>query len=202
VTVTPNGISVSSRSETAPVPRAADRVVALFVGGDWDRKGLAIAIEGLALAVDRGADLELWVVGAGDERRFSRIAEGAGVAPRVRFFGFRASADPYYAAADLFVLPTAYEAHPLVPHEAAAAGLPVVVTRVNGVDELIGRNEAGLLVERDRHAVGAALAQLALDPELRERLGRAARVRTRDLTWERSSERMVLLYHGLEEQWS
>jgi UDP-glucose:(heptosyl)LPS alpha-1,3-glucosyltransferase len=181
------------------VPRATDRVVALFVGGDWDRKGLAIAIESLAVAVDRGAELELWVVGAGDERRFRRIAERAGVSARVRFFGFRAVADPYYAAADVFVLPTAYEAHPLVPHEAAAAGLPVVVTRVNGVDELIGEDEAGMLVERNPDAVGAALARLALDHELRERLGRAARARTRELTWERSSERMVSLYRRLEE---
>jgi glycosyltransferase involved in cell wall biosynthesis len=197
VTVTPNGIA---RLEAAPVPRASDRVVALFVGGDWDRKGLAIAIDGLALAVDRGAELELWVVGAGDERRFRRIAERAGVSDRVHFFGFRALAEPYYAAADLFVLPSAYEAHPLVPHEAAAAGLPVVVTRVNGVDELVGDDEAGVLVERNPDAVGAALARLALEPELRERLGRAARARTQDLTWERSSERMVSLYRGLEEQ--
>jgi glycosyltransferase involved in cell wall biosynthesis len=195
VTVTPNGIS---HPAAAPAPRPADRVVALFVGGDWERKGLGMAIDGLALAVDRGADLELWVVGGGDERRFSRLAERAGVASRVHFFGFREAADPYYAAADMFVLPTAYEAHPLVPHEAAAAGLPIVVTRVNGVDELVGDNEAGVLVERDRHAVGAALARLALDPDLREQLGRAARARTRGLTWRRSSEQMVSLYRRLE----
>jgi glycosyltransferase involved in cell wall biosynthesis len=76
--------------------------------------------------------------------------------------------------------------------------LPIVVTRVNGVDELVGDNEAGVLVERDRHAVGAALARLALDPDLREQLGRAARARTRGLTWRRSSEQMVSLYRRLE----
>jgi UDP-glucose:(heptosyl)LPS alpha-1,3-glucosyltransferase len=198
VLVTPNGIS-RHRADVTPEPRTQGRVVALFVGGDWDRKGLGLAIEGLAVAVARGADLELWVVGVGDERRFRRIAERAGVAERVRLLGFRAHVEPYYAAADLFVLPTAYEAHPLVPHEAAAAGLPVVVTRVNGVDELIGRNEAGLLVDRDADAVGAAMARLALDADLRERLGREARTRTRDLTWERSTAQMVSLYRDLGE---
>jgi glycosyltransferase involved in cell wall biosynthesis len=199
INVTPNGVDASrfGGSVQAMPARSSASVVALFVGGDWDRKGLAVAIEGTAAAVRLGAQLELWVVGHGDERRFRRLADDAGVGQRVRFFGFRRDTEAFYAAADIFVLPTAYEAHPLVPHEAAAAGLPVVITRVNGVHELVGNDEAGILVERRPDSVGAALARLALDDELRRRQASAARARTRELTWARSSASVVSLYREL-----
>jgi glycosyltransferase involved in cell wall biosynthesis len=119
------------------------------------------------------------------------------VADRVHFFGFRTDVEQFYRAADVFVLPTFYEAHPLVPQEAAAAGLPVVITRVNGVDELVGNHEAGFLVERDGSSVGAALARLALDDSLRRRQSLAAQARTRGLTGDRSAKKVVTLYGAL-----
>jgi glycosyltransferase involved in cell wall biosynthesis len=202
VAVTPNGVDapeLTVSDGTGAAPRAG-ATVALFVGGDWDRKGLSFAIDGVAAATELGADIELWVVGRGDEGRFERLAARAGVADRVRFFGFRSDVERFYSAAEVFVMPTEYEAHPLVALEAAAAGLPVVVTRVNGVDELIGGDEAGILVDRSAASVGAALARLALDPVLRAQQSRAARDRTRELTWERSSARFVSLYRELAAQ--
>jgi glycosyltransferase involved in cell wall biosynthesis len=198
ITVTPNGVDGARFRPATATRRSTKAITALFVGGDWDRKGLAVAIEGLADAVRRGAEAsELWVVGRGDEERFRRIAERQGVADRVRFFGFRTDVEQFYRAADVFVLPTLYEAHPLVPQEAAAAGLPVVITRVNGVDELVGNHEAGLLVERDGSSVGAALARLALDDSLRRRQSRAAQARARGLTWDLSAKKIVTLYRAL-----
>jgi glycosyltransferase involved in cell wall biosynthesis len=198
ITVTPNGVDGARFRPARATRRSTNAITALFVGGDWDRKGLAVAVEGLADAARRGAEaIELWVVGRGDEERFRRIAERHGVADRVHFFGFRRDVEQFYRAADVFVLPTLYEAHPLVPQEAAAAGLPVVITRVSGVDELVGDHEAGLLVERDGRSVGAALARLALDDSLRRRQSLAAQARTRELTWDRSAKKVVSLYGAL-----
>ena len=142
---------------------APDVLVALFVGGDWERKGLAIAIKGIAEARDRRAELELWVIGQGQEPRFRDLARRAGVADRVRFFGARADVARFYQAADIFILPTAYETFSLVAHEAAACGLPVVATRVSGIEDLVGDDEAGILVARTPEAMGDALARLAAD---------------------------------------
>lgn len=205
VVVTPNGVDTRRFRPDAAVRAAvraangvaADDVVALFVGGDWDRKGLAVAIAALDEAARLGSEVFLWVVGDGDEARFAAEARGLGAEGRVRFFGFRSDSERFCQAADVFVLPTLYEAHPLSPHEAAACGLPVVVTRVNGVEELVGDDEAGLIVDRTPAAVGAALAQLACDPARRARQGKRAAARAAAFTWQRSSDIYLELFASL-----
>jgi glycosyltransferase involved in cell wall biosynthesis len=65
---------------------------------------------------------------------------------------------------------------PNVLLEALAAGKAVVATRVAGIPDVILEGENGLLVpEHDPKALGAALGQMAREPETRARLGRAAR---------------------------
>jgi glycosyltransferase involved in cell wall biosynthesis len=205
IVITPNGVDMmrfaSIRQMERPETDVAGRpVVALFVGGDWDRKGLGTAIEGLAAARHQfDCRIELWVVGRGDERRFRRMAEEQGVSKCVRFFGFRGGVEQFYAAADVLVLPTLYEADPLVVHEAAAAGLAIVVTRVNGVEELVGDDEAGFIVDRDADEVGTALARLALDEPLRKQQAAAARAKARAMSWDRSAAGVVDLYRRLGE---
>jgi glycosyltransferase involved in cell wall biosynthesis len=208
VVMTPNGVD-AARFEPHPVVREEVRAargvrggetVALFVGGDWDRKGLHVAISGLARAKRRGAPaLILWVVGRGDQARFRALAERHGITHDVSFFGPlpRTEVEQLYEAADVFVLPTIYETFSLAAHEAAAAGLPVVATRVSGVEDLVGESEAGLLVERSAEAFGDALARLALDPRERARLGRAARRRAHRYKWSRSVQRVLEAYARL-----
>jgi UDP-glucose:(heptosyl)LPS alpha-1,3-glucosyltransferase len=205
VVITPNGVD-TDRFRPAPEARQAmraaegigdDEVVALFVGGDWDRKGLGICVEGLALAVRDGARLRLWVVGEGDEARIRELAERNGVGERVHLFGRQAAVERWYQAADIFVLPTAYEAFPLVGLEAAAAGLPLVVTAVNGFEDLVVDSDAGLLVERSCDAVGRALAALAADNDRRARMGATARQRALEYGWDRSVQAVRTLYDEL-----
>jgi UDP-glucose:(heptosyl)LPS alpha-1,3-glucosyltransferase len=202
VCVTPNGVDASRfypnadwrdrlRRESGV---EADEVVALFVGGDWDHKGLAVAIKGLALAQDLGADVRLWVVGRGQRNRFHHLARQAGVVGKVRFFGVREDVEMFYAAADVFVLPTVYETFSLVAHEAAACRLPIVATRVSGIEDLVGEDKAGFLVQRSPEAVGEALARLAADKELRDTMGAEGQRRVTGSTWERSAASVIDLY--------
>jgi glycosyltransferase involved in cell wall biosynthesis len=75
--------------------------------------------------------------------------------------------------------------------------LPIVVTRVNGVEELVGDDEAGLIVERTPAAVGAALAGLASDPARRARQGKRAAARAAAFTWERAGDAYLELFASL-----
>jgi UDP-glucose:(heptosyl)LPS alpha-1,3-glucosyltransferase len=177
---------------------ADDEVVALFVGGDWARKGLHVAIEGIARAKAGGASsLRLCVVGRGDERRLSALARMLGVEDAVTFVGARSDTERFYKAADVFVLPTLYEAFSLVMLEALAAGLPIVTTRVNGVDELFAGQQPGLIVHRTPDDVARALAELAESPGLRAEMGRSARAIASRFTWERSAEGMLDIFAEL-----
>ena len=168
-------------------------LVAVFVGGDWERKGLRFAIEGVAGA----PPWRLLVVGQGDVRRQQALARRHGAADRVQFAGGVRETAAYYAAADAFVLPTAYEAFPLVALEAAAAGLALLACRVSGVEDLLEDGRNGWFVRRDGADIAARLRLLGEDPALRARLGRAARESTAPYTWERAVDAYVKLYGTL-----
>lgn len=170
-----------------------DEIVALFVGGDWNRKGLSIAVEALRHA----PMVHLWVVGSGNTSRARAFAGKLGVVDRVRFFGARADGYRFYAAADMFCLPTQYETFSIAAHEAAASGLPIVATRVSGVDELVGVDKAGFLVDRSPVAVGQALERLGADADLRSRLGAIGRQRASALTWEAATDAVFAVYEEL-----
>ena len=206
IRLAPNGIDVDRFRPDQEVRRdlrgeqgvAPSDLVALFLGGDWDRKGLAIAIEGLAKAsATARRPLNLWVVGRGDERSFRAVAERCGIADRVRFFGLRSDPERFCQASDVFVLPTLYETFSLAAFEAAASGLPVLAPAVSGIDELIGQNEAGIVVERTSESVGEAIANLAVDVDLRARMGATGRQRASEYTWEESVEATLAAYSDL-----
>jgi glycosyltransferase involved in cell wall biosynthesis len=205
VEITPNGVDPRRLRPDAEARRelraeqglGEEDLVVLFVGGDWDHKGLAVAIEAVERAAKAGGELRLWVVGRGDDARFGELASRHHVAGRVRFFGPRRDTERFFQAADVFVLPTLYETFSLVAYEAAASGLPIVATRVSGIDDLIGDGQAGLVVERSPEAVAAALVRLASDPAERARMGGAGRRRAEAFTWERSVSSVLDLYGSL-----
>jgi len=176
----------------------ADAVVALFVDQQHrPLKGLDIAIEAMAAARarDAGPD-QLWVVGAGSEP-YAELAARLGVADRVRFLGFTDEVERCYRAADLFVLPTVYEAFCRAAHEAAACGLPLVAPPVNGIRELVGSDEAGLIVERRPAAVADALVALTADPDARRRKGEVARRRAQAFDERAVAGRILDLYGSM-----
>jgi UDP-glucose:(heptosyl)LPS alpha-1,3-glucosyltransferase len=197
VVVIPNGVD-TKRFRPDAAARAGVRrelgleaqcLLACFVGSEWERKGLALAIE----AVSRADNWSLLVVGKGNEARYQQLARGLGVVDRVFFVGERSDVERWYAAADAAVVPSEYETFSLAAHEAAAVGLPVIATRVHGVDELLESGTAGFLVDRDAAAFGAALVQLE-DAELRRRMGSEGRLLARTFEWSSSIDSYIELY--------
>ena len=198
----------SGRRLRSELGAAGDDLVVLFVGRDWDLKGLDRAIEGMALARRRGAgSLRLWVAGGSDERGLRAMAEAAGIADRVEFLGLRSDVERLYRGADLFLMPTIYEHFSRASHEAAATEVPVIATEVGGITDLIASG-AGVAVERDGESIAAALTRLAADPGLRARLGARGREWSLRFTQEASTDRYLDLYdelaaaRGVAESWS
>lgn len=204
VHVTPNGVDhecfhpdPEAREEVRNANGLRDELVAVFVGGDWDRKGLAITLGALAQVRRQGADLRLWVVGDGDQERFSALAGKLGVVAAVSFLGPRNDVERVLPAADMFVLPSMYETFSLVAFEAAACGLPIVATRVHGIVDLLANGDAGILIDRNTESAGAALARLADDADLRARLGRGALARSAGYSWQASAASVIDIYRSL-----
>jgi glycosyltransferase involved in cell wall biosynthesis len=172
----------------------ADAHSAIFVGGDWERKGLELCIRALTDA--RG--WSLLVVGDGDRERYRALAVELEVSDRVYFAGRSSAPERYYAAADVLLLPSQYEAFPLVTLEAAAAGLPLVLSNVNGAPDIVDRGSAGWIIERDARAIANRLRELAADPDMRNSLGTAARARAEDFSWTSVISTYALLYQELD----
>jgi glycosyltransferase involved in cell wall biosynthesis len=103
------------------------------------------------------------------------------VAERTEFTGGRVDHEQvaaFYREADIFVFPSIFEAFPIPPIEAMAAGLPVVAARAGGTVESVVDGETGILVERDDpRALAGAIAELVEDRERRMALGAAGRER-------------------------
>ena len=204
---TPNGVDLdrfcvddsARRAVRAKLCTDEKATVVLFVGGDWDRKGLGLAIKAIAAVGTSAGQFELWVLGAGDQRRFGSYAEAAGVGDVVRFLGRRPDVERYYKGADVYLCCSSYEAFSLALLEAAASGLPLVTTRVGGTGELLeGTGDPmGIVVGRKADEVGAALATLAADAGRRTRYGRAARQRAERFGWDHLVNRVDQIYQGL-----
>ena len=112
--------------------------------------------------------------------------------------GRDADARSLYGSFDIYVQASDSEGLPNVILEAAASGLPIVATAVGGTSEILTSNVDGILVAKgDVHGLASAVSELAADPGLRDRLGRAALARSADYAPARLAESTAALYRGL-----
>jgi len=140
------------------------------------QKDFGTLIRAAARWQPRGAVPLLLIAGEGPlDADLHRQAAMAGVA--VRFLGHRRDVPALLAAADVVVVPSAWEGQPLIVQEALRAGRPLVATRVGGIPELTGDDAALLVPPGDPAALAAAVARLLDDPEAAARLAAAARAR-------------------------
>jgi UDP-glucose:(heptosyl)LPS alpha-1,3-glucosyltransferase len=153
----------------------------LFVGTDWVRKCLLTVLDALA----RVPGALLYAVGPYDPASYQRYAERSGVAGRVRFPPRRADIVAYYAAADAVVAPSFYEPFGMVPLEAVACGVPVIITRQMGVAEVLDEESAIVLDDpADSAALAQAMCRLMDNPDLRQRLVLHGELRARMSPWD------------------
>lgn len=164
-----------------------------------ERKGHGLLLDVLPRIVE--AEPRTRVVLFGEGPNFEEIRErvdGEELDAHVHFAGFREDLVECLPCCDVFVHPARAEGSGVAPLEAAAAGLPVVATRVGGLPEAVVDGRTGLLVEPDDlEGFGAALIRLLQDADLRSRMGREGR---RWVRAERSIATMVEQNRSVYEQ--
>jgi glycosyltransferase involved in cell wall biosynthesis len=154
-----------------------EAVVAGNVAQLIERKGHAYLLQAMASIKDRHPKLKLLVFGQGpledDLRR--QVAE-LGLESMVTLAGFRNDLDDYLGCLDMVIHPALAEGMGVAVLKAGAAGVAVAAFAAGGVREAVINEETGLLVPAgDTEALAAAIARLANDPGLRDRLGTRAR---------------------------
>lgn len=166
--------------------------IALFVGSEWRRKGLATVVSALTFA----ARWHLVVVGRGDARALMIAAEKLGVGNRIHLVGETTQPEHFYALADAFVLPSAYETFSLAAFEAAAAALPVVATAVGAIDEILSAG-GGLRVEPHARSVANALLELEHERLGARAMGLKGMTVAQRFGWDSVAEMYLQLYDEL-----
>lgn len=184
--VVPNAVDLSAYGgEPEPAIRRSlgippDAVLWLAVGDLHPQKGYDILLQAWSDVADALPAARLQIAGEGPLRsRLEHRIRELGIADTCGLLGHRSDVPSLLAAADAFVLASRWEGSPNAVAEAMAAGLPVVATRVGGVPELLGGDEAGRLVPAGNPgALAGLIAELTRAPaEERQRIGAAGRSR-------------------------
>ena len=190
ITVIPNGVDHATFHPVNATARAAlrdrlglprDRCIALFVGGDWERKGVRDAIA----AVAGLPDVTFVVVGNGDTAAMRAHAAQVGAEANVCFAGASLTPEQWYQAADLLLFPSRYEAFSLVTLEAAGCGLPIIAHSINGTEDLITSGENGFLSAIGPEALRECVVRIRDDAMLRDRMRSAITLTSQRYSWDR-----------------
>jgi len=189
-TFSPEKRATLGASARAEMGAKDGEVVALYVGDL--QKGAAAALRATA----RVAGVRLALVSFSPNAHYAALAAELGVHDRVTFLPGTDHIERAYAGADLLLYPTLYDTFGMVIAEAMASGLPVITTSTAGASEMIEPEKDGFVVPsaRDGEALAAALGRLARDPELRARVGAAARRKAESVTWDDVARRTLEVY--------
>jgi glycosyltransferase involved in cell wall biosynthesis len=183
-TLLENGIDVAEFSRSRS-PEEAKRMTGLprnrLLIGAIGRLSAEKGFDVLIRAVDRlrrdGLDVGLVLAGEGKEQAaLEELSAHLGLGEHVRLLGYRNDPRPLYEAMDVFALSSLREGLPNVLLEALSMEVPVVATRLPGVQRVLRHGENGLLVEPGSvEALAGALGRLLRDADLRRRLAEEAR---------------------------
>ena len=170
-------------------------VLLLFVGSGFKRKGLKYIIDALPL-IDTDKKIKLLVAGRGKVREYQKLAKENGIIDKIIFAGVYKNIQEIYAAGDIFVFPSEYDAFGTACLEAMASGLPVVVSKTSGVSEIITHGKDGFVVN---HPIDAKemveYIELLMEKEKREEMGSAARQKSEMYSFEANIEKTLRIYH-------
>lgn len=163
-----------------------DEFTLLFVGYEFERKGLAYAIEALP---SLPKNVHLKVIGGRLSKKhpYEIMAKKLGVEDRVTFLGSFSNITKYYQLADTLILPSAYETWALVGLEAMACGTPALMTEVGGIPIYLRDGENGFFIERNGKCIAAKVSLMLKDAELVNRMRKIARETAEMHSWKVSS---------------
>lgn len=200
LSVIPPGVSMPKGERDQPGQRRRlglppDARLALFVGNDYEKKGLPALLR----ALSELPELHLAVVGnARHIPAFSQRAESLGLAERVHFLGSLSDVGPAYEAADLLIHPTTEDTYAMVVLEALAHGLPVVVSAAAycGIAADLHDGQDALIIAdpRDPAQITARVRKILDDPALAAALGAAGRHFAAACGWAAIAARQEAIY--------
>ena len=182
-------------------PTAKKRIV--YVGRLDALKGVDLLIEAFALAVGRGLDAELQIVGGGSADEFRRVLGRISqlrLTDRVKLPGVLPQSElpNIYSEADCIVAPSFHETFGLAVLEAAACATPAIAADVDGLRAIVADGKTGYLIDdRDARIYADKIVELMGNEKLRIEMSKAARKRAENLSWDATVKGLVNVYNRI-----
>ncbi|MEJ7891207.1 MAG: glycosyltransferase [Solirubrobacteraceae bacterium] len=162
------------------------------------QKRLDVMVDAFAHTLAILPAARLLIVGAGPEHSaLTAHIKRSGLGSAISLLGCREDVDSVWKAADALLLSSDFEGTSLSVLEAMAAGVPVVSTDIGGMPDITDEASAILVPRRDPEALGAALARVLGDADLRSSMGIAAARLARRFTGDAHARRCTALYESL-----
>ena len=196
MTVIENGINLDKFSSIME-KEFGDPPVIGVVGRLEEQKGHKYLFEALNLI--KTIPWTLWVVGDGSKKvELERLAKDLNLRERIIFLGARKNIPEILSGVDIFSFPSLWEGLGLAVLEAAAAGKPIVASRVGGIPEIISDGETGILVEpKNVKSLADGLERVLLGKVDAREMGERAREMVKEKF---GAEKMVKLYENLYKE--
>ena len=175
-----------------------DDFVILYVGSGFKRKGVSYLIEAVARLGNNTINknrIKLLIVGKDKLMPYKRLAAKTGIDKNIIFVDYASETEKYYAASDIFALPTFFDPFANVTLEAMASGLPVITTKKNGASEIIEDGKDGFVINTPLEIDALAeKIRVLLNPETRRNMANMAREKSKRFTWDRMTEETLKVY--------
>ena len=204
IRVIPNGVEVSRFKRDGPphlIPTGVseNRKVILYVGRIVREKGIFTLLEALDELRNRGKDVSLVIVGEGPLKEdLAKEILWRRLSDRVKLVGFvdEQRLVSLYNSSDAFVLPSHYEPFGMVVLEAMASRIPVVVSDVGGLSEIIEDGITGVKVPAsDPRALAEGILRVLEDQQLSEQLKENAYRGVQErYRWDMIAEKTIEVY--------
>jgi glycosyltransferase involved in cell wall biosynthesis len=209
ITVIPTAVPLPDPALTGPEAQKAARAqwdipddcpLLLYVGRIAQEKNVELVLDAFSDCSRRFPEARLLIVGGGPHLDACRKhAQALEAHERIIFAGPMAHDElpPVYAAANLFVFASTTETQGLVMAEARAAGTPCVIARGGGASETIRDGEDGIIVEPNRDAFAAAVAELLGSPARLAAMREACARLAHNYTPEAMTDAVVRVYESV-----
>lgn len=200
--VIPHGLTVEDNGSAGAVAatHGDGAQTVLFLGRLTEKKGLDVLCEAFARVADARPETRLVIAGPDDEGVgdwVKRFVDSQRLSHRVVLAGpvVGEAKRALFREASVFALPSRDESFAVAAGEAAAAGVPVVITPHVAIHEDVARASAGLVVPRTPDAFAEAIGRLLDDPALRARMGANGRMLVRETySWAKVARRLEEMY--------
>lgn len=152
-----------------------EQLTIIHVGNFKKEKNHSMIIDAFKIINDKIPNSILQLIGQGGlEISIKNKVVDLNLSNNVKFMGLQNDVFRYLKQADIFILPSIWEGMPISLIEAMSVGLPIVVTKVGGIVDMITNDLDGLLIDLTANDLSDAVLRLTTDQSYRERLGKQA----------------------------